>query len=378
MTAPIPLGRYDWATGQWMTPEEERAKVRNAALGDGFGPAFSPGEMAAARAPLPITPPPTGLTGVDGYGQPVEQPVWQGYTLDDLLDRATTGSVTSSVPEGRTGYGLDEVGNANISHNTSKKIDWQGLLGGALAGAGSVRAGDGWGSIGTGFLGGTDYQYGRETQARRNALTDSQIQYQAGRNDLNQLEISDYPVERSRKADEFAARQAWDASRLEENRVQIANLLAGAQRDAEMFPLEMDTERARAENYREIASGRGRTPANREDWIANRAAILMGRAQYDDYGDRTEGISAAEAMALATQLWDEAHQAGKEAPPPRRPGKPYSALEAPFETLGGGGGQGPVMSQDPNPGETAQQYADRMGPVLGGAEARRRWQQAHP
>ena len=199
MTAPIPLGRYDWATGQWMTPEEERAKVRNAALGDGFGPAFSPGEMAAARAPLPIIPPPTGLTGVDGYGQPVEQPVWQGYTLDDLLDRATTGSVTSSVPEGRTGYGLDEVGNANVSHNTSKKIDWQGLLGGALAGAGSVRAGDGWGSIGTGFLGGTNYQYGRETQARRNALTDSQIAYQGGRTDLNQLEILDYPTKQARE-----------------------------------------------------------------------------------------------------------------------------------------------------------------------------------
>lgn len=36
----------------------------------------------------------------------------------------------------------------------------------------------------------------------------------------------------------------------------------------------------------------------------------------------------------------------------------------------GGAGADP---NDPQPGETVQQYADRVGPILGGAEARKRW-----
>lgn len=46
----------------------------------------------------------------------------------------------------------------------------------------------------------------------------------------------------------------------------------------------------------------------------------------------------------------------------------------------GGGVRTPAPARgdanDPQPGETAQQYADRVGPTLGGTEARRRWQAA--
>lgn len=310
----------------------------------------------------------------DGYGNIVNEPAWYGYTLDDLAEFARTGQPVSTVQPGQTGYGLDEVGNAEVYQpgGTAKGpgFDWKRAVGGALAGLAAAQPEGGAANIGRGFVMGTQWGDERDQNARRNALTESQTQYQSGLNDLNQLKILDYPQDRAREAGKYTAELDRTRAQTEETRARIADILAGTAGDQAMLPLEMDTERAQAENYRERPGGRG--AASREDWIANKAATLMARSQYDEEGYRTQGLSVDEALQMATELWEKA-RGGTPAPGRGQPASGVtrpSVLEAPFATLGG---------DYPRLNETAQEYADRVGPKIGGAEARRRWQaQAGP
>ena len=266
---------------------------------------------------------------LDPYGNPVPEQPWRGMTLDDIMAYAQTGQPVSTVREGGMGYGLDEVGNASTYRPEAKGPrtgpDWKQAVGAALAGIGSTQPGAGLTNVGRGFLTGTQYSDEQDQNTRRNALTESQIQYQQGRNDLNQLEILDYPQEQARKA------EAADANRkLLETRV--AAILAGEERDAEMLPYNIDVKKAQAANYRETSGGR--QPVNREDWIANKAAALMARAQYDEDGYRTAGLDAQDAIRMASELWETTHSG------PAPAGPRIGAFGGVYTPAGSGRGSG--------------------------------------
>jgi len=257
---------------------------------------------------------------IDAYGNALPDRKWQGMTLDDLLSYAQSGDPTSTVDPGQTGYGLDEVGEANTFRPGGTKksgFDWKRMAGAALIGSAATRPGEGFGNVGRGLAAGTEWTDSRDQNTRRNALTDAQLAYSQTQTDLNALRVMDHPEDRARAAaDQEAQMRLW-GSQTEENRTRIAAILSGERRADEMQPFNIDAKRAQAENSRETA---GRA-TNREDWIANRAAQLMGRAQYDDDGHRTSGMSAAEAMALANELWHTSHAAQGAVPSaPRRTG----------------------------------------------------------
>lgn len=199
---------------------------------------------------------------VDGYGNPLpDEPVWQGYTLDDFVKYVQTGQPVSSVPAGKTGYGLDEVGDANAYHDTKGPgLDWRRVVGGALAGLSGYRADEqtnfGQG-LGSGFAGGTAWSDSRDTQARRDALTDSQIRAQQALTDERMMDVIDGPQRREREAAALTAQQDYNAQRARELDVQVGNLLANRSRDDALLPSRIAENEAQARAANALAKRRG-------------------------------------------------------------------------------------------------------------------------
>lgn len=358
---------WNFAERRFLTDEEERQRMTNAALGGDFAPAFSTAEMAAARKPLNLGPPPiAGLAGVDGYGNPVKRPVWQGYTLNDLVDFAAGEPAVSTVPTGKTGYGLNEVGDASVYHDTKKPFPWKqvahALQSGLIGLSNPVAA--------------ANLNDQRRAGVRRDRLTDSQVAHQGAENDLIGLKILDYPTERAREAEKAALDQELGQKRGSLLDEQIRNLVSGEQRDAEMHPLDMDSEKALAEQRRRPRSsgGSGLDP-NSKDYrleLRTRIATLQrmkaaAEREYDHDTADSLGEQINELLNEQARVMEGLYGAPEPGPFPTLTAAPlYAAPPAQR-----------ADPLDPQPGETAQQYADRVGPQLG-KEARVRWQKAHP
>lgn len=294
----------------------------------------------------------------DRRGMPTAPP-WQGFTLDDLLVYAQTGQAPrSSVRPGQVGYGLDEVGNANISRPGGDPAPGGGwkqtlaqLVGGALAGASASEPGaPGMVNVGRGYVAAEQRGMARGAEAR-GAEADA-LEQAIRQRELEKMEAeaAGRPMETQRKALESEAALDYDRARAAEadaKRREIEQRLLGgyaidpvdAARVRELEARAGANEalagqrRALASRYgRMPVGGRGAAPPDREAWIRNTAARLLTAPAYDEYGDRSSR-SAEDARAEAEALYE------AEFAQPAQPAAPVrgNVTAAQFDAARGGG-----------------------------------------
>jgi hypothetical protein len=122
----------------------------------------------------------------------------------------------------------------------------------------------------------------------------------------------------------------------------------------------------------------GRGGASDPTVVDQRAAVRMANDLYengDEFKDWDSAFEEAQRRLKAAGRLGGGTPVAR--PDPKRP------VEVPpiLRNYISGQNRGRAQPADPNapqPNETAEQYADRVGPKIGGADARRRWRQAHP
>lgn len=193
----------------------------------------------------PFRPPPPKR---DGYGNIIAEPEWQGYTLADLAEYARTGKPVSTVKPGGQGYGLDQVGNADVYQPEAKApgFNWKRAAGKALAGLATVQPGAGVINVGRGFVGGTQWGDEQDQNDRRNALTESQIANQQSMIDERTMAMVNGPIERAQQA-------LKDQAELDVQRARYQDLIAGIGLREGRQPGLLDADRALAEQRRAAA-----------------------------------------------------------------------------------------------------------------------------
>lgn len=184
----------------------------------------------------------------DGYGNIIAEPEWQGYTLADLAEYARTGKPVSTVKPGGQGYGLDQVGNADVYQPEAKApgFDWKRAAGKALAGLATVQPGAGVINVGRGFVGGTQWGDEQDQNDRRNALTESQIANQQSMIDERTLEMVNGPITRAQQA-------LKDQAELDLLRARLRDLENGIGLREGRQPYLIDADKALAEQRRAAA-----------------------------------------------------------------------------------------------------------------------------